>query len=79
MTEYDFWRAIGSAFWVFMSGVIVATAIWLVRRFCPPAAQWWLLTPLGVIIRRLVGRAFPRFRAEPRHAQEDPARLAQHQ
>ena len=56
MDELSVYRAMGAAFWIFMSGVIVATAFWAVRKFAPPKAQWWLLSPMGAIIRRLAGR-----------------------
>lgn len=56
MDDLSLYRALGVAFWVFMSGVIVATAVWAVRRFAPRSAQWWLLSPFSVVIRRLVAR-----------------------
>ena len=74
VSEHDFYRAVGAAFWVFMAGVTVATAFWLVRRFTPPAVQWWLLMPLGAVIRRLGKSARQGFRASRQIDQAPPGR-----
>lgn len=56
MEEDYLLRAMASAFWIFMAGVVSATAIWSVRRFMPRKWAYWLTTPLGALIRRLAGR-----------------------
>ena len=70
-------RALSVAFWIFMSGLVVAVAVWLVKRFLPPSAQFWLLSPFGVLIRRLAGYVRPGSRVVPRHAPEDLAQPGQ--
>ena len=56
MEENYYTRALSSAIAIFLAGVISATAIWAVRRFMSPKAAFWLTTPIGALIRRLVGR-----------------------
>lgn len=63
MDENSLYRALGVAIWVFLSGAIVATAVWAVKRFTSRSTQWWLLSPMTVIIRHLVGRALRGSRA----------------
>lgn len=63
MSEHDVWRAVGVAFWVFMSGALVAVARWLVVRVLPSSAHWWLLAPLSAVTRRLGGPASRGLRA----------------
>ena len=59
MEENYFMRGLGVALATLLGGVISATAIWSVRRFFPRKAAYWLTTPVGALIRRLVGRERP--------------------
>lgn len=78
MTEYELARVLGVAFWVFLSGVLVAVAVWLVRRFASRQAQWWLLMPLSAVIRRLAGSALAGLQAVFRRAPATPGPSVQH-
>lgn len=78
MDDYGIYRALGVAFWVFVSGALVATAIWAVKRFLPASAQFWLLSPFSVLIRRLASRV-QRGRLEVLHRdQVAPGQSRQH-
>lgn len=78
MDQYSLYRALGVAFWVFLSGVTVASAVWAIKRFCPSWAHFWLLAPFGQVIRRLVNRVLPGLLAERQRSPAKPVRSSQH-
>lgn len=80
MEENYFLRGVSAALAIFLAGVTSATAIWAVRRFLPRKAAFWLTTPLGTLIRRLVGRERPGRQevllSDPKALDQSPRRRA---
>lgn len=76
--DESLYRALGVMFWMFMSGAVVATAIWAVKKFLPAWTHSWLLEPLTVVTRRLVNRVLPGLWPAPRRGQAGPAQSGQY-
>jgi hypothetical protein len=56
MDEHGFGRALGAFLVPLIVGTVLATALWVTRKFFP-RAEWWLFSPISRVIRRLAARA----------------------